>query len=102
VGVQGGVVGHAITLGQVPDVLLPELLIPSQESAASAEGSVVESGVSPTARALLALELIQGSPGITADQLAGRLGVSERAARRYAGILREAATASDAACGCHR
>lgn len=45
---------------------------------------------SPTARALLLLELIQGSPGITADRLAGRLGVSERAARRYVGILREA------------
>lgn len=45
---------------------------------------------SPTARALLALELIQGNPGITAEQLADRLGVSERAARRYVGILREA------------
>ena len=46
--------------------------------------------MSPTARALLALELVQGSPGITADVLAERLGVSERAARRYVGILREA------------
>ncbi len=46
--------------------------------------------VSPTARALLALELIQGSPGITADRLADKLGVTERAARRYVGILREA------------
>ena len=45
---------------------------------------------SPTARALLALEVIQGSPGITADRLADKLGVSERAARRYTGILREA------------
>jgi predicted DNA-binding transcriptional regulator YafY len=45
---------------------------------------------SPTARALLALELLQGSPGISADRLAGKLGVSERAARRYVGILREA------------
>ncbi len=45
---------------------------------------------SPTARALLALELIQGSPGISADRLAGKLGVSERAARRYVVILREA------------
>lgn len=45
---------------------------------------------SPTARALLALELIQGSPGITAERLGGRLGVSERAARRYVAILREA------------
>ncbi len=46
--------------------------------------------VSPTARALLALEVIQGSPGITADRLADKLGVSERAARRYVAILREA------------
>ncbi len=45
---------------------------------------------SPAARALLALELIQSSPGITADRLADKLGVSERAARRYVGILREA------------
>ncbi|WP_273652839.1 helix-turn-helix transcriptional regulator [Cellulomonas fimi] len=45
---------------------------------------------SPTARALLTLELIQSSPGITAEQLADKLGVSERAARRYVGVLREA------------
>jgi predicted DNA-binding transcriptional regulator YafY len=45
---------------------------------------------SPTSRALLALELIQTSPGITAERLADKLGVSERAARRYVGILREA------------
>jgi predicted DNA-binding transcriptional regulator YafY len=50
----------------------------------------VNPGASPTARALLALELVQGNPGITADRLAGTLGVSERAARRYVGILREA------------
>ncbi len=31
-----------------------------------------------------------GQPGITADRLADKLGVSERAARRYVGILREA------------
>jgi len=50
----------------------------------------LKSDSSPTARALLALELIQGSPGITADRLGDKLGVSERAARRYVGILREA------------
>ncbi|KQS99934.1 helix-turn-helix transcriptional regulator [Cellulomonas sp. Leaf395] len=44
----------------------------------------------PTARALTVLELIQGSPGITADRLAEGLGVSERAARRYVATLREA------------
>jgi predicted DNA-binding transcriptional regulator YafY len=50
----------------------------------------VEPGASPTARALLALELLQASPGITADRLADKLGVSERAARRYVAIIREA------------
>ena len=45
---------------------------------------------SPTARALLTLELLQGAGGITATRLAARLGVSERAARRYVEILREA------------
>jgi predicted DNA-binding transcriptional regulator YafY len=45
---------------------------------------------SPTARALVALEVVQSRPGITADQLGHKLGVSERAARRYMGILREA------------
>jgi len=44
---------------------------------------------SPTARALLALEFVQSSPGITADRLADKLGVSGRAARRYVEILRE-------------
>lgn len=48
------------------------------------------SDTSPTARALLALELVQGNPGITAGRLADRLGVTERAARRYVAILREA------------
>ena len=46
--------------------------------------------LSPTARALLALELVQDSPGITADRLGDKLGVSDRAARRYVEILREA------------
>ncbi len=45
---------------------------------------------SPTARALRALELLQLRPGSTATDLAERLGVTERAARRYVAILREA------------
>jgi predicted DNA-binding transcriptional regulator YafY len=45
---------------------------------------------SPTSRALRTLELLQASPGIRADALAQRLGVTERAARRYIAILREA------------
>jgi predicted DNA-binding transcriptional regulator YafY len=50
----------------------------------------VPSGLSPTARALRALDILQTRPGTTADQLADRLGVTERAVRRYVGILREA------------
>jgi predicted DNA-binding transcriptional regulator YafY len=50
----------------------------------------VKPDASPTARVLLVLELVQGSPGITANRLADKLGVSDRAARRYVGILREA------------
>jgi len=61
----------------------------------------VKPEASPTARALLALELIQGSLGITADRLAGKLGVSERAARRYVGILREAGIPVESVRGCH-
>ncbi len=45
---------------------------------------------SPTARALRALEILRTRPGLTADELGDRLGVTERAARRYVGILREA------------
>jgi predicted DNA-binding transcriptional regulator YafY len=65
-------------LGCFPDVVLPE------------SGEAVQSDTSPTARALLALELIQGSPGLSAERLADKLGVTERAARRYVVILREA------------
>jgi predicted DNA-binding transcriptional regulator YafY len=50
----------------------------------------VPADLSPTARALRALEILQTRPGVTADDLAERLGVTERAARRYVGILREA------------
>ena len=45
---------------------------------------------SPAGRALRALELLQAKPGITAGELASQLGVTERAARRYVAILREA------------
>jgi predicted DNA-binding transcriptional regulator YafY len=45
---------------------------------------------SPTARSLRALEILQSNPGITAERLAARLGVTGRAARRYVAILREA------------
>jgi predicted DNA-binding transcriptional regulator YafY len=50
----------------------------------------VKAGLSPTGRALRALELLQAEPGITASQLAEQLDVTDRAARRYVAILREA------------
>jgi len=50
----------------------------------------VRAGLSPTGRALRALELLQAEPGITGSQLAAQLDVTERAARRYVAILREA------------
>ncbi|PRY38653.1 helix-turn-helix transcriptional regulator [Umezawaea tangerina] len=61
----------------------------------------MRSDTSPTARALLALEILQGAPGITADRLADKLGVTERAARRYVGILREAGIPVEAVRGPH-
>ncbi|EST21259.1 ArsR family transcriptional regulator [Streptomycetaceae bacterium MP113-05] len=45
---------------------------------------------SPTARALRALEILRARPGATAGDLAEKLDVTERAARRYVAILREA------------
>lgn len=56
---------------------------------------------SPTARALLALEVLQARPGITASALAARLGVTERAVRRYVAILREAGIAVESERGPH-
>lgn len=53
----------------------------------------------PTSRALRALEVIQASPGISAAALGERLGVSERAARRYVATLREAGIAVEATRG---
>jgi len=61
----------------------------------------VPADLSPTARALRALEILQNRPGTTADQLAERLGVTERAARRYVGILREAGIPVESARGPH-
>ena len=49
----------------------------------------------PTARALLCLEALQNSPGITAERLGRRLGVSDRAARRYVAVLRQAGVPVD-------
>ena len=45
---------------------------------------------SPAARALLVLEMVQNAPGITADRLAARLGLTDRAVRRHVATLREA------------
>lgn len=59
------------------------------------------SEISPTARALRALEVLQTRPGTTANELADRLGVTERAARRYVEILREAGIPVSSARGPH-
>ncbi|MEO9240626.1 MAG: WYL domain-containing protein [Jatrophihabitantaceae bacterium] len=56
-------------------------------------------GAGPVGRALLTLEAIQAAPGITGDRLAARLGVSDRAARRYVGMLREAGIPIESATG---
>jgi predicted DNA-binding transcriptional regulator YafY len=58
----------------------------------------VPTDLSPTARALRALQILQARPA-TADELARRLGVTERAARRYVGILREAGIPVESARG---
>lgn len=55
--------------------------------------------LSPTARALRAMEILQARPGATAGELAAGLGVTERAARRYVGILREAGIPVESARG---
>lgn len=46
--------------------------------------------LSPTARALRVLEMLQVRSVVTAADLATALAVTERAARRYIAILREA------------
>lgn len=61
----------------------------------------VATDLSPTARALRAMEILRNRPGTTADELAAGLGVTERAARRYVGILREAGVPVESARGPH-
>jgi predicted DNA-binding transcriptional regulator YafY len=53
----------------------------------------------PTARALLVLEMVQNSPGIRGEQLADRLGMTDRAVRRYVGNLRDAGIAVESTRG---
>jgi predicted DNA-binding transcriptional regulator YafY len=65
-------------LNAVPDDQLPDY------------AALVKADLSPTARALRVLELLQAQPGLTAGHLAAQLEVTERAARRYIAILREA------------
>jgi predicted DNA-binding transcriptional regulator YafY len=56
---------------------------------------------SPTARALRTLEILQLRPGTTAGEIAERLGVTDRAARRYIAILREAGVPVESSRGRH-
>jgi predicted DNA-binding transcriptional regulator YafY len=59
----------------------------------------VGTDATPTARALRALELLQDRPGITADRLGAALGVTDRAARRYVALLRDAGVPVESATG---
>ncbi|MFD7450191.1 helix-turn-helix transcriptional regulator [Kitasatospora sp. NPDC059827] len=61
----------------------------------------MQTGTSPTARALRTLEILRARPGTTAEQLAEKLGVTDRAARRYVAILREAGVPVDSVRGPH-
>lgn len=51
---------------------------------------MAQPAANPTVRALRTLQVLQERPGITAGALARELSVSERAARRYVQVLREA------------
>ena len=57
------------------------------------------SSVSPAVNVLRTLELVQTHPGITADDLALRLEVSDRAVRRYVTVLRDAGVAIESTRG---
>ncbi|MBS41997.1 MAG: transcriptional regulator [Nocardioides sp.] len=61
----------------------------------------MEPDAGPTARALLALELLQGAALVPAPRLAERLGVSERAARRCVAVLRDAGIPVESVRGPH-
>jgi predicted DNA-binding transcriptional regulator YafY len=59
----------------------------------------MEETPSPTARAIRTLDILRLHPGISAEALAERLGVTERAARRYVATLRDAGIAIEGARG---
>lgn len=50
----------------------------------------MDESASPTARVIRALDILRLHPGVSAEDLAARLGVTERAARRYVATLRDA------------
>lgn len=54
------------------------------------DGGVSTAIESPTAKVIRTLQILQTQPGVTADALADRLQVSDRAVRRYIAILRGA------------
>ncbi|MEP1122456.1 MAG: WYL domain-containing protein [Ilumatobacter sp.] len=59
----------------------------------------MDSGTSTTANVIRTLLVLQTRPGITSRGLADRLGVSDRAVRRYISILRDAHVAVDSTLG---
>ena len=79
---------HLPIIGAAPG--LDRVFVAAAGGAGMMWGPMSPTAPSPTARVLLTLEAIQNAPGITASRLGERLGVTERAARRYVAILREA------------
>lgn len=63
--------------------------VPSGRYSSGKEATGVNNA-SPTARALLTLEVLQDSPGVSAERLARKLEITDRAVRRYVRLLRDA------------
>ena len=84
-----------MTLNPYADVLLP-LCRRHRHNLDS-----VSVDISPTARVLRTLEILQTRGGATAEELADSLGVTGRAARRYIAILREAGLPVESTPGRH-
>jgi predicted DNA-binding transcriptional regulator YafY len=82
-----------ITLELVPDNLLPVLLDDPPNVLVCGPISA------PPPELYVPSRSSKPAPGATADELAQRLGVTERAARRYVGILREAGIPVESARG---
>jgi biotin operon repressor len=86
---------------QVRVARVPGVLLMSSSTSAMCLTSPPSVMVDAAAVARMLLELLQNQPGITAARLAERLRVSDRAARPYIGILREAGIPVESTRGPH-